>query len=104
MDIYLTKNSMTTLILAKYNDNDELIITNHVSLGVSIAKLKQHGMKVSNFPIDNLRGYNDATWIEPMVCTIEYMPSEKEGIRQPVFKGVREDKLPEECRIKEDDT
>lgn len=51
---------MTTLILAKYNDNDELIITNHVSLGVSIAKLKQHGMKVSNCPIDNLRGYNDA--------------------------------------------
>jgi hypothetical protein len=25
---------MTTLILAKYDDNDELIITNHVSLGV----------------------------------------------------------------------
>jgi len=39
------KNSMTTLILAKYNDNDELIITNHVSLEVSISKLKQHGMR-----------------------------------------------------------
>ena len=98
------KNSMTTLILAKYNDDDEYIITNHVSLGVSIAKLRQHGMKVSNCPIDDLHGYSDATWIEPMVCTIEYMPSEKEGIRQPTFKSVREDKLPKECRIKEDDT
>jgi len=98
------KNSMTTLILAKYNDDDGLIITNHVSLGVSIAKLRQHGMKVSNCPIDDLHSYNDATWIEPMVCTIEYMPSEKEGIRQPTFKEVRKDKLPRECRIKEDDT
>ncbi len=98
------KNSMTTLILAKYDDNDEFVITNHVSLGVSIAKLKQHGMKVSNCPIDDLHGYSDATWIEPMVCTIEYMPSEKEGIRQPTFKEVRKDKLPRECRINEDDT
>ena len=95
---------MTALILAKYNDNDELVITNHVSLGVSISKLKQHCMKVSNCSIDNLHGYADATWIEPMVCTIEYMPSEKEGIRQPTFKSVREGKLPEECRIKEDGT
>lgn len=93
------KKSMTTLILAKYNDNDELIITNHVSLGVSIAKLRQHGMKISNCPINNLMGYADATWIEPMVCTIEYMPSEKEGIRQPTFKSVRDGKLPEECKI-----
>jgi len=93
------KNSMTTLILAKYNDNDNLIITNHVSLGVSVSKLKQHGMKISSCPIDNLKGYADATWIEPMVCTIEYMPSEKEGIRQPTLKSVRDDKSPEECRI-----
>ena len=93
------KNSMTTLILAKYNDNDELIITNHVSLGVSISKLKQHGMRFSSCPIDNLKGYADAIWIEPMVCTIEYMPSEKEGIRQPTLKSVRDDKLPEECKI-----
>ena len=97
------KNSMTTLILTKYNDDDELVITNHVSLGVSIAKLKQHGMKVSNCPIVNLKGYADVTWIDPIVCTIEYMPSEKEGIRQPTFKEVRKDKLPRECRIKEDD-
>lgn len=98
------KNSMTTLILAKYNDKDELIITNHVSLGASISKLKQNGMKFSSCPIDNLKGYADATWIEPMVCTIEYMPSEKEGIRQPTFKEVRDDKSPLECRIKEDNT
>ncbi len=93
------KNSMTTLILAKYDDNDELIITNHVSLGVSISKLRQHGMIISNCPIRNLKGYADATWIDPMVCRIQYMPSEREGIRQPTFKSVRVDKLPEKCRL-----
>lgn len=36
-----------------------------------------------------------------MVCTVEYMPSEKEGMRQAVFKGIRDDKLPEECRVGE---
>ncbi|MGL6219238.1 MAG: DNA ligase, partial [Lacrimispora sphenoides] len=95
----LNKNSMTTLILAKYDDNDELIITNHVSLGVSISKLRQHGMIISYCPIKNLKGYADATWIDPMVCRIEYMPSEKEGIRQPTFKDVLDDILPEECRL-----
>ena len=78
---------------------DNLIITNQVSLGVSISKLKQHDMKISSCPIDNLKGYADAIWIEPMVCTIEYMPSEKDGIRQPTLKSVRDDKLPEECKI-----
>ncbi len=95
----LNKNSMTTLILAKYDDNDELIITNHVSLGVSISKLRQHGMIISNCHIKNLKGYDGATWIEPMVCTIEYMPSEKDGIRQPTFKEVKDDNSPIECRI-----
>lgn len=38
-------------------------------------------------------------WINPMVCTVSYMPSEKEGLRQAVFKGVWEDILPIECRL-----
>jgi len=82
---------MTTLILAKY-DMDNLII--------SISKLKQHGMRFSSCPIDNLKGYTNATWNEPLVCTIEYMPSEKVGIHQPTFKEVR-DVSPRECRVKE---
>lgn len=44
-------------------------------------------------------GHECAVWLEPVVCTIEYMPSEKDGYRQPVFKGFREDKCPEECRM-----
>lgn len=97
---YIPKpNNMTSLVLAKYNDNN-LVITNHVTLGVSLSKLKQHGMKISDCPFKQIpKGYENAIWIAPVVCTVEYMPSDKEGLRQAVFKGIRDDKLPEECRI-----
>jgi len=98
---YIPKaNNMTSLVLAKYDANNNLIITNHVTLGVSLSKLKQYGMKRSNCPFQEIpKGHENAIWIEPMVCTVEYMPSEKEGLRQAVFKGIRDDKLPEECRL-----
>ena len=98
---YIQKpNNMTSLVLAKYDENNNLIITNHVTLGVSLSKLKQYGMKHSNCPFSEIpKGHENAIWIEPMVCTVEYMPSGEEGLRQAVFKGIRDDKLPEECRL-----
>lgn len=98
---YIQKpNNMTSLVLAKYNANNSLIITNHVTLGVSLSKLKQYGIKYSNCPFLEIpKGHENAVWIKPVVCTIEYMPSEKGGLRQAVFKGIRDDKLPEECRL-----
>lgn len=98
---YIPKpNNMTSLVLAKYDSNNNLLITNHVTLGVSLSKLRQYGLKRSMCPLDYVpKGYENAIWIEPLVCTVEYMPSEREGLRQAVFKGVRDDKLPEECRL-----
>lgn len=98
---YIPKvNHMTSLVLALFDENNKLIITNHVTLGVSLSKLRESGMTVAECPfIEIPKGHENATWIRPMVCTVEYMPSEKEGLRQPVFKGIRDDKLPEECRI-----
>lgn len=98
---YIPKpNNMISLVLAKYNANNSLIITNHVTLGVSLSKLKQYGIKYSNCPFLEIpKGHENAVWIEPVVCTIEYMPSEKGGLRQAVFKGIRDDKLSEECRL-----
>lgn len=100
---YIPKaNHMTSLVLAKYNNKNELVITSHVTLGVSLQKLKEHGMAVSRSPFTHIpKGHENATWIKPMVCTVEYMPSEKEGYRQATFKGIRDDKSPEECRIEE---
>lgn len=92
------EKNMTSLILAKYNADGRLTITNHVSLGVSISRLR-YSIRLSHCPINGLTGYDNAIWIEPMVCTIEYMPSNKDGLRQATFKGMREDKTPEECKI-----
>ena len=46
-------------------------------------------------------GNEDAVWIGPrLVCAVEYMhKTRSRGMRQPVFKELREDKLPEECMI-----
>lgn len=98
---YLPKpHNMTSLVLAKYDEADQLVITHHVTLGVSLAKLRQWGMKESLCPFAMPpKGYEGAVWIKPMVCTVSYMASEKEGLRQAVFKGIREDILPIECRL-----
>lgn len=96
----LKPNHMTSLVLAKYDKTDKLVITSHVTMGVSLEKFKQHGMKVSDCPFDHIpEKHEDVVWTEPVVCTIEFMPSDKEGYRQAVFKGFRDDKLPRECRI-----
>lgn len=89
---YISKpNNMTSLVLAKYDESNNLIITNHVTLGVSLTKLKQQGLKLSKCPFLKIpKGYDNAVWIKPIVCTIEYMPSEKGGLRQAVFKGIRD--------------
>jgi ATP-dependent DNA ligase len=41
----------------------------------------------------------DANWIEPtLVCVVKYMmKTSNGGLRQPVFKGLRFDKLATEC-------
>lgn len=40
-----------------------------------------------------------AVWVDPSrVCVVEYMPNILQSLRQPVFKGVRDDILPEEVQ------
>lgn len=98
---YIPKaNHMTSLVLAKYDDLGRLVITNHVTLGVSLSRLKQEGLRVSVCPYPAIpNGYEEAVWIVPFVCTVEYMPSDKPGLRQAVFKGIRSDKSLKECKI-----
>lgn len=93
-------NRKSTLILAKYDSSNQLKILSRVSLGVSLSNLLRSGIKASYCPIKNIsEGYEEAVWVDPFVCTIEFMPSDKMGLRQATFKGVRDDKSPEECRM-----
>jgi len=89
---------MTSLVIAHYNEEHELIYKGHVTLKLNQYKYK----KASSPPIKYVpSGSNneDAVWLEStFVCTVEYMPNDKGSLRQPVLKGIREDKLPNECR------
>ena len=84
------------LVLGYYNKLGKMNLRGSVYFGVSKIEEKSI-MKIKNtkphFPID------DVIWIEPkLVCTVKYMQkTEKGGMRQPVFKGLREDKIPSDC-------
>ena len=95
------KNNMTSLILGQF-DGEALIYKGHVTLGVSLRILNQHKYKViGDSPFGYVpEGNQDAVWMEPeLVCIVESMPTEKDSFRQPVFKGIRDDKSAAECKI-----
>ncbi len=91
-----------SLVLGAYNEN-RLERQGHVTLGVSgevFGKIKT--VKRAIHPFFDDTEDSEATWIEPaVVCTVKYMMKSSEGnMRQPVFKGLREDKDPKDCIIK----
>lgn len=99
---YIPKeNNMTSLVLGQYND-DVLVYKGHVTLGVSLRILKEHKYKTIDYsPFGYIPpGNQDCVWLAPeLVCIVESMPTEKESFRQPVFKGIRDDKLAIECKV-----
>lgn len=97
----LKPNNMTSIIIGQFNSRGELIYKGHVTLGSSLRILNQHEYKVINhspFSDQVPLGNENAVWLKPeLVCIVEYMPSNKEGLRQPVFKGIRDDKTAKDC-------
>jgi len=98
---YIPKeNSMTSIVLGQYRDG-QLIYKGHVTLGVggeSFRKIREQG-GLHQPPMAVPEGNENAVWVQPeLVCTVKYMmKTESGGLRQPVFKGLRDDKRPEEC-------
>lgn len=98
---YISKDkNMTSLVLGQYNAKNELVYKGHVTLGVSghnlqmIKRLKRAKNPFADLPSGN----ENANWVEPiLVGIVEYMPR-GESKCQPVFKGIRDDKEPFECR------
>lgn len=95
------ENSMNSIILGQYR-NDALIYKGHVTLGVGGEPFKKiRALDKIHCPFLEIpKGNENAVWVVPkLVCTVKYMmKTESGGLRQPVFKGLREDKAPEECR------
>ena len=98
---YIPKqNHMLSLVLGQYSNEKELIYKGHCTVGSSSNLLKQYPFKkINHAPFDIYpNGNEEAIWIRPeFVCIVEYMPSEK-GLRQPVFKGIRDDKNIYDCK------
>lgn len=98
---YIPKgNSMTSIVLGQYRDG-QLIYKGHVTLGVggeSFRKIRELD-RLNQPPMTVPEGNKNAVWVQPqLVCTVKYMmKTDSGGLRQPVFKGLRDDKCPEEC-------
>ncbi|BCN30888.1 non-homologous end-joining DNA ligase [Anaeromicropila herbilytica] len=91
-----------TLILGQYRA-DTLIYKGSVSFGVKTSFLQEYNLtRIDDSPFTlTPSGHDDVTWLKPeLVCVVEYMPNTKDALRQPVFKGIRDDVLPTDCQIK----
>ena len=99
---------MTSLILGQYDEAGKLLYKGHVTLGISRKDFsiientpKLQEPLFSSYPKDK-SGNDRAIWIRPeLVCTVKFM--ERTGIggmRQPVYKGLRMDKMPEDCIVR----
>lgn len=99
---YIRKSGgVVSLVLGQYHDGS-LVYRGHATLGVSSNTVQRIDamphIETPPFPIPN--GNERAVWVAPkLVCTVKYMELTESGsMRQPVFKGLRDDKEPEECK------
>ncbi len=98
---YVPKDKgVTSLVLGQY-DGTELIYQGHVTFGVRQRDLDKYDrMRHPPFAVTP-PNHEHAIWLKPeLVCVVEYMPNDKGALRQPVFKGFRDDKAPRDCQIK----
>lgn len=100
---YIPKeNHMNSVILGQYR-GEQLVYKGHVTLGVSgpeFAKI-QNNRKLPVAPVSVPKGNESAVWVIPnLVCTVKFMEKSETGsMRQPVFKGLRDDKEPGDCVV-----
>jgi len=99
---YYRKASSVASVIIGSRVGSKIACQGHVALGVSQHdfKLMERCEKVNadlyyvDFP-----HFDGVVWLAPrLVCTVKYMErTTNGGLRQPTFKGIRTDKLPQEC-------
>jgi ATP-dependent DNA ligase len=97
---YINKEKgVTSVVLGLYNGS-ELTYQGHVTFGVRYGDLRRsETMDHCPFPVLP-PGNEEAVWLKPaLVCVVQYMPNDKGTLRQPVFKGFRDDVDPLDCRV-----
>ena len=94
---YIRKGKyLYSLILAKY-EGSGLAYRGHVTSGVTADTVSVLTVTGKNPFRLHPKANPDAVWVKPdHVCIVQYMPNTKNTLRQPVFKGYRQDVCPEE--------
>ena len=91
---------VASLALGQYRDGT-LVYKGHVTMGVSgpdYARIQ--AQPAADCPFAAVpEGNGNAVWLRPeLVCVVQFMErTAGGGMRQPVFKGLRQDKTPQEC-------
>jgi bifunctional non-homologous end joining protein LigD len=105
-------NAFGSLLIGAYRDG-ELIWVGHVGTGFTDSMLRDLMAKLREVEVDeppikdpNLRKERGAQWVRPeLACEVEYLQMTVTGrLRAPSFKGLRPDKLPEDCILEPDPT
>lgn len=99
---YIEKsNNIVSIVIGQYNQSNQLIYKGHVTLGISKSDFNiiANTKRIANPYFSSPKGNEKAIWLEPInVCTVKFMERTSSGsLRQPVFKGLRNDKAPKEC-------
>jgi bifunctional non-homologous end joining protein LigD/DNA ligase-1 len=100
---YRKDGSVASVIIGGYK-NGKIVYQGYVALGVSRHDFNLMEQCEKADASEFYRDFPDfpgVAWLVPrIVCTVQYMERTKHGgLRQPVFKGVRLDKTPEDCVI-----
>ena len=99
----LKEKGVISIVLGQYSGK-ELMYKGHVTMGISSEDFRtiENTPKLYALPFNDLPSGNDnAIWLEPiLVCVVKFMmKTANGGLRQPVFKGLRNDKAPKECIV-----
>lgn len=101
---YMEKDKgILSFVLGQYRQ-DTLIYRGHVTMGASLRFLQDRSLNQGPCPFASVpKGNEDAVWLIPeLVCVVSYMERTAQGgLRQPVLRGIRNDKAPSQCQYKE---
>ena len=99
---YINTGNTASAILGAYK-NGKILYQGHASFGVSRQDfdIMEKSQKTDKSIYADFPDFDDVTWLAPrLVCKVEFMErTPGGGLRQPIFKGLRDDKTPEECTI-----
>lgn len=97
------KNHLNSLILGQYNSANELVYKGHVTLGTNLkVTFNKKPVIINQSPFRLVpNDHENAIWFKPeIVGIVQYMPNDKNSLRKPVFKGIRDDKFHTECKTR----